>query len=203
MTPIRDLGAFNAVREAGLAKLLPARPRIAVGLGTCGMGNGADAVYHALASAIDSRGHGVDLVGVGCFGFCAEEPLVSVWVPGRPLLILRRVQPDHVEGILDGLAHGALPEPGRLLCKIEEWDHVTGRTRYGEGYPEVPQWHEIPFFKGQVKIVLRNCGLINPEDIEEYVAVGGYQALYKVLICLLYTSPSPRDRSVSRMPSSA
>ena len=40
----------------------------------------------------------------------------------------------------------------------------------------------MPFFKGQKKIVLRNCGLINPDDIEEYIAVGGYQALYKVLI---------------------
>ena len=43
-------------------------------------------------------------------------------------------------------------------------------------------WNAIPFFKGQKKIVLRNCGLINPSDIEEYIAVGGYQALYKVLI---------------------
>ena len=40
----------------------------------------------------------------------------------------------------------------------------------------------MPFFKGQKKIVLRNCGLISPDDIEEYIAVGGYQALYKVLI---------------------
>jgi NADH-quinone oxidoreductase subunit F len=40
----------------------------------------------------------------------------------------------------------------------------------------------VPFFKGQKKIVLRNCGFINPDDIEEYMAVGGYQALYKVLI---------------------
>ena len=48
--------------------------------------------------------------------------------------------------------------------------------------PEVPLWNEVPFFKGQKKIVLRNCGLINPDDIEEYIGVGGYQALYKVLI---------------------
>ncbi len=46
----------------------------------------------------------------------------------------------------------------------------------------MPHWHELPFFEGQVKIVLRDCGLINPDDIEEYIAVGGYQALYKVLI---------------------
>ena len=69
-----------------------------------------------------------------------------------------------------------------MLCKIEEWDHLTGHVKYGYGYPELPHWHEIPFFKGQVKIVLRNCGLINPDDIEEYIAIGGYQALYKVLI---------------------
>ena len=46
----------------------------------------------------------------------------------------------------------------------------------------MPAWNEVPFFDGQVKIVLRNCGLISPDDIEEYIAVGGYQALYKVLI---------------------
>ena len=46
----------------------------------------------------------------------------------------------------------------------------------------MPSWNEVAFFKGQKKIVLRNCGLINPDDIEEYIAVGGYQALYKALI---------------------
>ena len=179
---IQDFAAFSAVREAGLAKLLPGTPRIAVGMGTCGSGNGAEAVYHAFASEIDARGMAVQLVPVGCFGFCAEEPLVNIWVPGHPLLILHRVQPNHVDEILNGLGHGKLPPPELLLCKIEEWDHVTGRIKYGTGYPEVPNWNEVPFFDGQVKLVLRNCGLINPDDVEEYIAIGGYQALYKVLI---------------------
>ena len=48
-------------------------------------------------------------------------------------------------------------------------------------YAAVPPWDEVPFFKGQKKIVLRNCGLINPDDIEEYIAIGGYQSLRKVL----------------------
>jgi NADH-quinone oxidoreductase subunit F len=151
-------------------------------MGTCGSGNGAESVYHAFSSEIESRGLDVQLAPVGCFGFCAEEPLVNVWVPGRPLLMLHRVQPNHVDGILNGLGQGRLPPPEIVLCKIEEWDHLTGHVKYGYGYPELPHWHEVPFFKGQVKIVLRNCGLINPDDIEEYVAVGGYQALYKVLI---------------------
>ncbi len=179
---IKDFAAFSAVREAGLAKLLPSRPRIAVGMGTCGSGNGAEAVYHAFSSEIDARGLAVELVPVGCFGFCAEEPLVNVWVPGRPLLMLRRVQPNHVDGILNGLSNGQMPPAEIVLCKIEEWDHLTGHVKYGSGYPDVPNWNEVPFFNGQVKIVLRNCGLINPDDIEEYIAIGGYQALYKVLI---------------------
>ena len=179
---IQDFAAFSAVREAGLTKLLPGRPRIAVGMGTCGSGNGAEAVYSAFASEIDARGLDVQLEPVGCFGFCAEEPLVNVWVPGHPLLILHRVQPNHVDNILNGLSHGRVPPDEIVLCKIEEWDHLTGHVKYGTGYPDVPYWNEIPFFNGQVKIVLRNCGLINPDDIEEYIAVGGYQALYKVLI---------------------
>ena len=179
---IQDFAAFSAVREAGLAKLLPSKPRIAVGMGTCGSGNGAEAVYSAFASEIDARGLAVQLVPVGCFGFCAEEPLVNVWVPGRPLLMLHRVQPNHVDDILNGLGPGYLPPAEIVLCKIEDWDHLTGHVKYGTGYQDVPNWNEIPFFNGQVKIVLRNCGLINPDDIEEYIAVGGYQALYKVLI---------------------
>ena len=50
------------------------------------------------------------------------------------------------------------------------------------GLPGIPLWNELPFFKGQKKIVLREAGLINPEDIDEYIAVGGYTALLKALV---------------------
>ena len=178
---IQDIGQFSAVREAGLAKLLPPRPRVAVGMGTCGAGNGAEGLYHAFAEGIDQRGHDARLASVGCFGFCAQEPLVNVWIPGKPLVILRRVQPRHALRILDDLALGRIPTE-LALCRIDEWDHLTAHVHYGSGYPEIPLWSEVPFFKPQKKIVLRNCGLISPDDIEEYIAVGGYQALYKVLI---------------------
>ena len=56
MPRILDIGAFNAVREAGLAKLVPAVPRVAVGMGTCGRGNGAEGLYHAFAQAIENSG---------------------------------------------------------------------------------------------------------------------------------------------------
>ena len=182
MTRIRDLSTFNAVRNAGLAKLLPSRPRIAVGMGTCGSGNGAEGVYHAFADAIDQRGLDVQLVRTGCFGFCAEEPLVNVSTPG-PAAGHPPPRADQPRRPDSRRAGGEDAFPTELaLCKIEDWDHLTGQVNYGSGYPDIPSWNEVPFFKGQKKIVLRNCGLINPDDIEEYIAVGGYQSLYKVLI---------------------
>src|SRR5512137_397557 len=178
---IEDLSTFNAVREAGMTKLLPSRPRIAIGMGTCGSGNGAEGVYHAFTSANDKRGLGFHVARVGCFGFCAEEPLVNVWLPGTPLVVLHRVQANDVDAILDDLSQSRIPAE-LALCKIEEWDHITAHVKYGSGLPEIPAWTEVPFFRGQKKIVLRNCGLISPSDIEEHIAVGGYQALYEVLI---------------------
>jgi NADH-quinone oxidoreductase subunit F len=181
MPRILDIGSFNAVRESGVAKLMPSVPRITVGMGTCGRGNGAEELFHALNGAIQSGGLDVQLTGVGCFGSCFQEPLVGVRLPGCPLVILHHVQAHDAARILESLSTAVMP-PDLILCKIEEWDHITGFVKYGPGYPEIAPWNALPFFKGQKKIVLRNCGLINPSDIEEYIAVGGYQALYKVLI---------------------
>ncbi len=181
MPRIQDIGAFSAVREAGLAKLIPAVPRIAIGMGTCGRGNGAEGLYHAFAEAIERSGMNAVLAGVGCFGACFQEPLANIRLPGFPLVILHRVQANDAQRILNDVSNGNLP-PDLIYCKVEEWDHVTASIKYGRGYPEIPVWNDVPFFKGQKKIVLRNCGFINPDDIEEYIAIGGYQALYKVLI---------------------
>ena len=95
--------------------------------------------------------------------------------------MLHRVRANDAERVLESLSTCAMP-PDLIDCKIEEWDHITANLKYGHGFPEIAEWNATPFFKGQRKIVLRNCGLINPDDIEEYIGIGGYQALYKVLI---------------------
>ena len=109
MPHIQDIGAFNAVRESGLAKLTPAVPRITVGMGTCGRGNGAEEVFHALNEAIQRNGLDVLLASVGCFGSCFQEPLVSIRLPGNPLVMLRRVQANDAARILEGVVSGMLP----------------------------------------------------------------------------------------------
>ena len=84
MPRIEDIGVFNAVREAGMAKLVPPVPRIAVGMGTCGRGNGAEGLYHAFAEAIERSGTDSSSPASGCFGACFQEPLVNVRMPGQP-----------------------------------------------------------------------------------------------------------------------
>ncbi|HVN49634.1 MAG TPA: FAD-dependent oxidoreductase [Bacteroidota bacterium] len=177
---ILDAATLEAARQEGLKKLFPAVPKISVGMGTCGMGNGAKEVYESLQKAIKARRANIQLSITGCFGFCSEEPLVNCYLPGMPLLILHKVSPKDADGIVTHLAKGVMPVK-KALCKIEKWNCYSAHLEFGVGLPDVPVWNEIPFFKGQKKIVLREAGLINPEDIEEYIAVGGFSALLKAL----------------------
>ena len=108
MPRILDIGAFNAVREAGLAKLVPAVPRVTIGMGTCGRGNGAEGLYHAFSQAIERSGDNLVLAPVGCFGACFQEPLVSVRLPGSPLAILRKVQANDAGRVLHDINKGNL-----------------------------------------------------------------------------------------------
>ncbi|MBU1080702.1 MAG: FAD-dependent oxidoreductase [Spirochaetes bacterium] len=165
----------------GMATVRPAVPAISVGLGTCGIGNGADVLFDALK---DAAGKGPALVKkAGCFGFCAEEPLLMLYRPGKPILLFGDAKASKagkfVEAATDDKAYERLAKTAR--AKISKWDFRTSTAEFGTGFPDVPEWNELPFFKGQEKLVLRDCGLIDPESIDEYVAVGGYSALAKTL----------------------
>jgi NADH-quinone oxidoreductase subunit F len=177
---IRDAASLEKIRQLGLEKFLPNVPKISVGSGTCGLGNGAKEVYEAFEHAIKAKRLDIRLNKVGCFGFCAEETLINCYIPGQPLVILHKVVPKDVDGIIAGIARGMIPLK-KALCKIEQWNFFTAKAEFGTGLGSVPSWQDIPFFKGQKKIVLREAGLIDPEDIEEYIAVGGYTSLLKAV----------------------
>jgi NADH-quinone oxidoreductase subunit F len=164
-----------------IKNLFPNTPRIMVGMGTCGIGNGADQVFACLKEAISANKLSIDLVPVGCFGFCAKEPLITIYFPKKPLLLLSEVTVDDVDAIINAVKSQTVPTQ-RLMAKIESWDFLTtSPMTFGRDYPDIPLWSEVPFFKGQKKIVLRDCGFINPTSIEEYIAVGGYSSLLKAV----------------------
>ena len=169
--------------ELGIKKLAPLdKIRISVGLATCGISVGGDAVYNEFENQIKERDiNNIYLTKTGCIGFCKEEPLVNIKIPGKGILILHKVEPKDVSLILDTIKEKS-KKFDKVLCQIDKWEHITSDTfEYGSKFDDIPLWNELDFFKYQKKLVLRDSGIINPEDIDEYIAVGGYKALYKAL----------------------
>jgi NADH-quinone oxidoreductase subunit F len=179
---------WERLRKAGRARLLPTGPRVAVGYGTCGIGNGADTLFAALETAC--RGTDILLVKSGCFGLCAEEPLVFVQRPGLPIVIFARAQAkDAAKLVAAALSDASLAKAaGKALAQIDRWDFRLDKVDYGKRLPKLPLWNEIGFFAGQEKLILRSAGLINPESLAEYCAVGGYGPLLRAV-----TEMKPED----------
>ncbi len=107
----------------------------------------------------------VRVIKTGCFGLCAKGPIVII----RPEdTFYAMVTPEDCEEIIEShIMNGKLVE--RLLCK-----DIDGST--------VKKLDDLTFYKKQKRIALKNCGVINPEDIDEYIAFDGYRALARVLL---------------------
>ncbi|MGI6668589.1 MAG: NADH-quinone oxidoreductase subunit NuoF [Acetivibrionales bacterium] len=107
----------------------------------------------------------VKVVTTGCFGLCAEGPIVVVYPEGA-MYTMVRVE-DVKEIVEEHLLKGRIVK--RLLAGAKEAE-IAGKSL-----------ENVDFFKRQVRIALRNCGVINPENIDEYIAFDGYKALEKAL----------------------
>ncbi|MBN1660420.1 MAG: 4Fe-4S binding protein [Anaerolineae bacterium] len=173
---------LETLRCAGLERLYPARPRISVGMATCGLAAGAGDVLEALRDEATARGLDLALVGTGCLGYCQEEPLVDVQVPGRDRLLYARMTPARARGLIAALAAGDLPA-GDALAVIPP--APTAPPVPGRPSPHgLPLLDDLPFYARQQKVILRNCGLVDPLCLEEYVARGGYAGLARALFDL-------------------
>ena len=133
---------------------------IKIGLGTCGISAGGEKVFKAFLDELKDRPDAFALKETGCIGMCYREVMVEVEdAPGQSRLY-GDVTPDRVGRIVDeDVLHDRA---------IDEW-LVSGPDR------------EKGFFENQVRIVLRNCGKIDPGSLDEYLQVGGYTAIQKAL----------------------
>jgi NADH-quinone oxidoreductase subunit F len=184
---IRTLKDLQKVKEKGLRSLYPDKVKVTVSMATCGLATGAREVYEALGQVVEAQGLPAVLAKTGCLGFCQKEPLVDVLVPGKPRVFYAEMSPDKANALVAELAQGRLPKDNALARMVSE-EYILEDRWYeyplDGGAPEletVPLYQSLPFFARQQKIVLRNCGFIDPENIEEYIARGGYFSLYKVL----------------------
>lgn len=148
------------------------KPVIYVGAGTCGLGAGAAKTIEAVKNYLSNKKIEAELVETGCIGFCAAEPLMDVHVPGFNRICFEHLTGDKVDSTLDSIFKLELPEHKAIF------QFVTEGNRKWEGIPDIS---EHPFFKPQKRIVLQNCGIVNPISIEEYIAIGGYKSYLKVI----------------------
>lgn len=147
------------------------KPVIYIGAGTCGLGAGAQDVENAVKIWIANNNIDAEIIRVGCIGLCAFEPLMDVQLPGFNRVSFCQVCADDVQKILND-----------TFSLLVDSDKILFQFRNGsKKWPSIQFIDQHPYFKPQKRIVLKNCGLINPESIEEYIAHGGYQSLKKIL----------------------
>lgn len=179
---VASISSLEKIKNKGQKSLYPPRLRLSVGLGSCGIAAGAENVYHTLKKEATKRKLNAVITKTGCLGFCGEEPLINLMRPGSPLVVYHRFTEEHAKEMITQLAGKKLYEKN-LFCKIEKVENFIEPRgiKFGTGLKNIPQLYEIPFYKKQKKIVLRESGLINPESIDEYIAVGGYSTALKTL----------------------
>jgi len=148
------------------------KPIIYLGMGTCGLGAGAGKTLEAINEYLGNHDFDVEIISVGCIGLCSFEPIVEIQLPGRTRVAFKNIYKDVVNNFLDDVLCGIMPKTNLIGQHrnnlLKEWD-------------DIPFLDEHPFFKNQTRWVLQNCGIINPIEIREYIARGGFQALSKAL----------------------
>ncbi|MCL6472741.1 MAG: NADH-quinone oxidoreductase subunit NuoF [Firmicutes bacterium] len=133
---------------------------VKVGLSSCGVAAGGREVFDALSTKL--KGSGVVVQQTGCIGMCYKEPLVEIRLHEKERYIYGDVTPERVDRIVEEHIKGGKP--------VDEWLLMS----CGGEDAKNP-------LSGQERIVLRNCGIIDPESIDDYISVGGYKALEKAL----------------------
>ncbi len=137
--------------------------RIMICAGTGCTSSKSDLIILNLEKVVkEKKLNGIKISKTGCFGFCAKGPIVVIEPTG---IFYEQVTPEDAEEIINAIENNKYVE--RLMAKEED--------------KLVEKWNELNFYNKQQRLALKNCGYINPEEIDEYLAVDGYKALEKVL----------------------
>jgi NADH:ubiquinone oxidoreductase subunit F (NADH-binding)/(2Fe-2S) ferredoxin len=183
ITTEKDL---DAVALAGKATLFPATMKIMVGSASCGKSAGAAAVEEAALSAVKELKLDAVVTRTGCVGFCQREPLVDIMVTGSPRVCYGEMTAAKIRKVLESYAaSGNLPAAGALYRYTAE-ENVSQSSTIAypapvNGLGAVPEQAALDFFGSQKRVILRNCGTIDPMNIEEAIARGAYRGAFAAM----------------------
>jgi NADH-quinone oxidoreductase subunit F len=143
-------------------------PKIHIGMATCGIASGALETKRAFEEALAEQQVEALIHTVGCIGHCYAEPVVIVENPGFPPIFYYKVTPGKARMIVKSF----------LLDGDPLFEHLLGAMEQNDLIPAVTDFSR---FSRENKVVTKKCGLIDPEDIYDYIAGGGYSSLVKAL----------------------
>jgi len=141
-------------------------PLIYVGTASCGRAAGALAILDAIRKTLEEKNLTARIVEVGCIGPCYLEPLVDIQLPGRPRMSHANVTPERARYLVQSYLKSDKPAVRLAIGHFGEDS--------SEFVQKVPRFFDLPMLKPQVRIVLRNCGFIDPAEIDHYLANDGY-----------------------------
>jgi len=144
-------------------------PKIFIGCATCGISVGALEVAEAFEKELIKHHLPGEIIKVGCLGICFAEPLVYIMKEGNPTICYKNLKPEDAFRIVYNY----------LIEDDPCFDLAIGTLEMKEG--DIPYIPELERFEKEERIILRYAGVIDPEEIRDYIALGGYEALDKAL----------------------
>ena len=143
---------------------------IYLGMASCGKAAGADKIKQIILNTVEKYNIPAKLVEVGCIGTCYLEPLMDISAFGNPRISFGNVTEKMVENIIR-----------KYIVEKEDYSKKSLGYFGTKPFNGLPGFFEQPMLKHQVRIVTRNCGLIDPGNIRHYIANEGYAGLSKAL----------------------
>ena len=182
---IQSIKDLENIKQAYSTQLYrPDYIKVNIGMAMCGIANGAQASFQKARNEF-SGDNGIRIHQTGCIGFCELEPLVEVFESGKPRLMYKNITQNKILEAIQGYVAGnfkkewilgQVRDPRSLLD--DDIENPMADVTPLEG---VPFMEDLPFYNKQMKIVTRNCGYIDPDSIEEYIAKHGYSAFFYAL----------------------
>ena len=171
------MNRFDTLRNRALTKwdhlVNGQRPLIYIGTASCGRAAGSLDLLNDIHAILQEKNITATVIKVGCIGPCYLEPLVDIKMPGLPRVSYANVTSQKIEKIIKSVILEGDLLPNWALGHFGD-DLFTEKTG-------IPRFFDHPMLKSQVRVILRNCGLIDPEDIDHYLAHDGYVGFVNAL----------------------
>jgi len=160
----------NQAQEEWSGLVRGATPAFMIGNATCGKSAGAMKIIEKINDVVENQNLDYKVFEVGCIGMCYLEPIVSIYKPGYSIITYGNINIDQVEKLIE-----SVKEDKEIIT-----ENVIGTFGTSEN-TELPNFFKIPVMKPQERLVLNNCGIIDPTNLNHYIANKGYSGLENAL----------------------